>query len=76
MKAYLKQLLKRLPKTIKACLEVQELITNWNVEVSKQAYGVKTSKLPILKWEDFSTKICQGIEELNNVDKELTQRKQ
>jgi hypothetical protein len=71
MKAHLKQLLTRLPKTIKACSEVQQLIAKWNVEVSKQ-----TPKLPILKWEDFSTKICQGVEDLDNVDKEFAKRKQ
>jgi hypothetical protein len=76
MKAHLKQLLKRLPKTIKACTEVQQLIAEWNVEVSKQVVGMKTPKLPLLKWEDFSTKICQGVKELQSENKELAQRKQ
>ncbi|KAG0615129.1 hypothetical protein M758_5G016900 [Ceratodon purpureus] len=73
IKVHLKLLLGRLPKTIKACSEVQHLLAEWNKDILKDP---KASKLPILKWDEFSEKICKQVEELQGVDKEFAQRKQ
>ncbi|KAG0575596.1 hypothetical protein KC19_5G015200 [Ceratodon purpureus] len=73
IKVHLKLLLGRLPKTIKACSEVQHLLTEWNKDILKDP---KASKIPILKWDEFSEKICKQVEELQDVDKEFAQRKQ
>ena len=75
VKAHLKQLLRRLPKTIKACIEVQRLVQEWNANVLKQSLQERTLKLPVLKWEEFSNIICKGVDELNDANEELAQRK-
>jgi hypothetical protein len=62
----MKQLLERLPKTIKACEEVQRLVALWNAD---------TSKPPLLKWEEFCEGMCKDVKELNGVDHELAKRK-
>ncbi|KAG0575577.1 hypothetical protein KC19_5G014000 [Ceratodon purpureus] len=73
IKVHMKKLLDRLPKTIKACSEVQHLLAEWNKDILKDP---EASKLPILKWDEFSEKICKQVEDLQDANKVLAQRKQ
>ena len=75
IKQYLGGLMGRLPKTIKACAEVQHLVAQWNTKLSRQAQHAGIEMQPLLQWKEFCDEFCSEIKDLEDDDNELAGKK-